>query len=336
MVLKGVVAAGAALALGLALRPQRKLSFRGRSVVITGGSRGLGLLLARIFAEEGASLTLLARDGAELGRVAREFESRGVPVLPLVCDVRSKEEVEGAVSRVMAHYGRLDVLVNNAGVIGVGPAVQMAEEDFEEALAVHFWGPLYAMRAVLPHMQRQGGGRIVNIASIGGKVAVPHLVPYSSSKFALVGLSDGMRAELSQDDILVTTVMPWLMRTGSHLHARFKGNRAAESTWFGLGASLPLVSVDARRAAQRIVEGCRAGKPRLMLAPQGRAAALAQEAFPELTASIMKGVARLLPPPDPRGKTFRKGSEVDAALVPSPLTRLADRAARRNNEVDMG
>src|SRR5256714_1298474 len=136
-----------------------------------------------------------------------------------------------------------------AGVAGVAGVLA--------ALAVHLWGPLYAMRAVVPQMRRQGGGRIVNIASIGGKIAVPHLTPYSASKFALVGLSDGMRAELAKDNILVTTVCPGLMRTGSPPNAHFKGRHRAEFTWFVLGDSLPLASIDARRAARHIITACR-------------------------------------------------------------------------------
>ena len=186
-------------------------------------------------------------------------------------------------------------------------------------------------------MKRQGGGRIVNIASIGGKVAVPHLVPYAASKFALVGLSDGVRAELAKDNIKVTTVCPWLTRTGSYLNAQFKGQHERELTWFAAGASLPLVSMNARVAARRIVEACRRGDARLVLAPQGRAAALANELFPELTASLMKTINRFLPAPNPEGgNEVRKGWESTSRLAPSLMTRLSDRAAARNNEVPGG
>ena len=326
---------GAALALSWALR--RRESFRGRSVVITGGSRGLGLLMARIFAEEGARLTLVARDEGELARAADDLRRRGAQVLTLPCDVRDRAQVEEAVGRVLGRFGRVDVLINNAGVIQVGPLENMDVEDFENAMAVHFWGPLYTMLAAVPAMKRQGGGRIVNIASIGGKVAVPHLVPYSASKFALVGLSDGVRAELAGDNIKVTTVCPWLTRTGSYLNAQFKGQHERELGWFAAGASLPLVSMDAEVAARRIVESCRRGDARLMLAPQGRAAALANELFPEFTANLMKTVNRFLPAPDPRdGDEVRKGWESTSSLAPSLMTRLSDRAAARNNEIPRG
>src|ERR687886_1310629 len=152
------------------------------------GARPSPYALPRDFAAEGARLAILARDRAELERAAKQIASRGAQVLALPCDVRDRRQAQGAIKRVADHYGRIDVLVNNAGVIQVGPVEHMSIKDFEDALAVHMWGPLYTMLAAIPHMRRQGGGRIVNIASIGGKIAVPHLLPYSASKFALVGL----------------------------------------------------------------------------------------------------------------------------------------------------
>ena len=137
-------------------------------------------------------------------------------------------DAERAVERVVSRHGAIDVLVNNAGIITVGPLEHASIEDFEESMAVHFWGPLHTMRAAIPHMRRQGGGRIVNISSIGGKVGVPHLAPYCASKFALVGLSEGFRAELLRYGLYVTTVCPGLMRTGSARHAVVKGQHLLE------------------------------------------------------------------------------------------------------------
>lgn len=216
--------AGAGLLVGGLVRSRmhRRVSFLDRVVVITGGSRGLGLEMARRLANEGARLALLARNAPELELARQELVSRAeIVVIP--CDVGVRAEVEGAIEQVLRRYGRIDVLINNAGIIQIGPVEHMRVEDFENAMDVHFWGPLYAMMAVLPVMKRQGGGRIVNISSIGGEVAVPHMAPYAASKFALVGLSDAYRAELAKDGIMVTTVSPGLMRTGSYYHANFKG-----------------------------------------------------------------------------------------------------------------
>lgn len=331
--LKFALGAATGLALAWAFRSPR-MDFRNKSVIITGGSRGLGLLLAREFAAEGAHLTLLARHAQELEQAAMELRCYGTRVLTIPCDITRQHEVEQAVALAVQEHGRLDVLVNSAGVMQVSPYEHTTLEDFRLMMDTHLWGPLYAIKAALPHMQRQRGGRIVNIASIGGKIAVPHMVPYSASKFALVGLSDGLRAELARHNIRVTTVCPWLMRTGSYLHAQIKGHHEREKSLFALAASLPLLSMSATHAAKRIMEACRRGEARLVLAPQGRAVALLQEVLPATTAWMMRTIAGLLPEPNPgQGDHARVAWMVDSAVAPSLLTRLSDRAAERNNEL---
>jgi len=225
----GAVGLGAAM-LAQAWWRRGTYDFASRSVIITGGSRGLGLVIARELADEGARLTLVARDEQELARAADDIRTRQpfAEVLTVVADIRRRYDAERAIAQVMDHYGRVDVLINNAGIIQVGPLDHMKLDDYEDAMATHFWGPLYMVVAALPQMRRQGEGRIVNISSIGGRIAVPHLVPYSASKFALVGLSDGLRVELARDNITVTTVCPGLMRTGSPVNAMFKGQRPQE------------------------------------------------------------------------------------------------------------
>lgn len=329
--LVGLAGLGGALAVR-ALRRREPYSFAGKSVAITGGSRGLGLVLARELADEGARLALLARDEAELERAARDIAARGAEVQAIPCDVRDQGEVDRAIQHVVDRYGAIDALINDAGVIQAGPLEHMQIADFEEAMAVHFWGPLYASLAALPHMRRQGGGRIVNIASIGGKISVPHLLPYCASKFALVGLSDGMRAELAKDGIVITTVCPGLMRTGSHLNALFKGRHSDEFSWFAILDALPISSIGSRRAARQIVEACRRGDAQLIITFQARALALANALLPGPTASALALFNRLLPgPTDERGDESRTGWESRSRWAPSVATRSADRETVQNN-----
>jgi NAD(P)-dependent dehydrogenase (short-subunit alcohol dehydrogenase family) len=205
--------------------------------------------------------------------------------------------------------------------------------DYEDAMATHFWGPLYMIVAALPHMRRQGEGRIINISSIGGRISVPHLVPYSASKFALVGLSDGLRIELARDNIVVTTVCPGLMRTGSPLNAMFKGQRPQEYAWFAISDSLPLASIDARRAARQIMDACRRGDAELVITVQAKLAILARTLAPELFADTMTLLNRLLPEPAPGGDEARPGRESESEWAPSKLTEPTYRAAERNNEM---
>ncbi len=330
--LGAVTAAGIGSALAVrAWRGWRGNNFAGRVAVITGGSRGLGLAIAYELAEAGARLAIVARDEAELERAARDLRGRGAQVLTVACDVRDEGQARGAIERAVSHFGAIDVLVNDAGVIQVGPVENMTVRDFEEAMAVHTYGPLYTMLAAAPHMKRQGGGRILNIASIGGKVAVPHLMPYCASKFALVGLSHGMRAELAKDGIVVTTVCPGLMRTGSHLNAQFKGQHRKEFTEFALAGALPITSIDAQRAARQIVAACRRGDAELTITIQARLLALGAAVAPGLTTDALALVARFLPGPVEDGDELRTGWESETRLAPSLLTRLSDRATAHYN-----
>jgi NAD(P)-dependent dehydrogenase (short-subunit alcohol dehydrogenase family) len=333
--LAGTALAGTALVLARAVRRRSPIDFRDRVAVITGGSRGLGLLMARELVVAGARVALLARDADELDLARRELAAiGGLRVLALPCDVEDADELRWAIDAVAERFGRLDILINNAGLIQVGPLEHMGVEDFAAAMRVHFWAPLHATLAALPHLRRQATGRIVNIASIGGRIAVPHLAPYSASKFALVGLSDGLRTELAKEGIHVTTVCPGLMRTGSHVNARFKGRREAELAWFGVSGALPLASMSGRRAARRILEACRYGEPALTLTPQAKAAAVVNAAAPNLTARLLELAARLLPgPASDDGDEDLPGWRIASRWVPSLLTRLSDRAAVENNEL---
>lgn len=323
---------GCGVAFGLR-QSRARFSFQGRSVVITGGSRGLGLVLARALARQGARLSLLARDPEELARAEEQLTLLGADVLILPCDVRQQEQVDAAIEKVVSRFGTVDVLINNAGVIQVGPLHHMTVNDFEEALAIHLYAPLFCTLAVLPYMQRAGQGRIVNIASVGGKIAVPHLLPYTVSKFALVGLSDGLRAELRRENILITTVCPGLMRTGSPRQARFKGRHRREYAWFSISDSLPLLSVSAESAARQILEACRRGSARLLIGAHTKGAVLLNELFPGAVSALMSLANRLLPGPTERRLVQDyPGYQSQSRLAPSWLTQLNERAALSNNE----
>jgi NAD(P)-dependent dehydrogenase (short-subunit alcohol dehydrogenase family) len=332
-----LVAAGLATAIAVgAKRTRRAFDFSGKSVVITGGSRGLGLVLARQLAAEGARLTLIARAEPELRRAADDIRDRepSAEVLLVPADVGEREDVERAIAHTVAHYGSIDVLINNAGIIQVGPLDHMKLSDYSDAFKTHFWGPLFLVLAAIPHMRRQGGGRIVNISSIGGRISVPHLVPYSASKFALTGLSEGLRAELAPDRIVVTTVCPGLMRIGSPINAAFKGRRAQEFSWFAIASSLPVTTIGAERAARQILEACRRGDAELVITVQAKLAVLARTIAPELFSDAMSLVQRLLPRPvGPEGDVAAPGRSAGSAWASSALLAPMYAAAQQNNEL---
>jgi short-subunit dehydrogenase len=310
----------------------RRDSFAGKIVVITGGSRGLGLALARRLAQENAKLAILARDQEELLRAKADLEKYTPTVTTWICDVKNESAVRSTIQQIAAVLGGIDVLINNAGEIVVGPLDAMEPKDFKDALDIHFWAPFNVVFACLAYLSKSLCARIVNIASFGGKVAVPHLAPYCVSKFALVGLSDALRAELSSRNISITTVTPGLLRTGSHKNAFFKGQHRKEFAWFSLGASNPLVSMDAERAAGQILDAARRRQPELTITLAARLAAIAQVLLPNVMADLMKLTARLLPrmPIQPGNQTYT-GWESESTLSPSLLTRMADRATEFYN-----
>jgi len=327
----GAMAGAAALT---ALRTQDDL--RGEVAVVTGASRGLGLLLARELARQGCALIICARDPAALGRAAVQLRDDGADVAAVACDVTSQDAPARLVRAALDRHGRLDIVLSNAGIIQVGPVQAASPEHFESALDVMALAPARLALAALPVMQAQRHGRIVTIASIGGKLGVPHLLPYSTAKFAAIGFSEGLRAELGRGPVTVTTVVPGLMRTGSHLQARFTGQAEKEFTWFGLGASLPLISMDAERAARQIVAAVRERRAEVILTPAGQVVSRVAGLAPGLTSELLHLVQQFaLPAPGGTGGEDTAGQDLDPAFSRKAfdrLTALGRAAASRFNE----
>src|SRR6516225_7327950 len=280
-------------------------------VLITGGSRGLGLVLARHVCARGGYVAIIARDPDELVRAKTDLVPRGGKVLTVECDLLDAGQIQSAVRKIIDHFGKIDILINNAGIIEVGPLEHMTPEDFERAMRLHFWAPFALISQIVPEMRIWGGGRIVNISSVGGKVAVPHLAPYSASKFALTGFSDAIRTELARENIHVTTVAPGLMRTESHIHATFKGDHAAEYRWFDWSRKIPFASISMERAARKIVNACARGKSVLVIPLSAHFIIAANALFPNLMARAMRMFNRSLPPRvSQSGNEARSGAEI--------------------------
>lgn len=322
-----------ALAGVAATRLRRRTSFKDSVVLITGGSRGLGLLLAREFGRRGARLAICARDPDELKRAEDELRGRGVEVFALLADVSHRDSARDFVDRTFQHYGRLDVVVNNAGTIQVGPMAAMDSKDFHDAMGTMFWGTFHTATAALPHLQHSPRARLVNISSIGGAVAVPHLLPYSAAKFAVTGYSTGLAIECAQLGVRVVTVLPGLMRTGSFVNALVKGRRADETAWFSVAASLPVLSMDGARAARRIVAACHRGTPYVTLGLPAKILRLSVALFPNSFIRAMGVAAPFLPGPlTTADGPATRAQEHRTGIAHSLWVALGDRAAAENNE----
>ena len=326
----GVAALLGFRALRRRLRPD--FDFRDAVVAITGGSRGLGFALALEFAQRGARLAICARDEETLREAEHRLHAYGAEVFAFPCDIGVREQAEDFIRSVEQRFGRLDVLVNNAGQIQVGPLESQRVEDFEEAMRTMYWGMVYTCLAAYPAMAHRGEGRIVNITSFGGKIAVPHLLPYCGAKFAAVGFSEGLRSELAKDNLKVTTVVPGLLRTGSHMNATFKGDHRREYSWFSVGASLPLVSMNARRAARKIVNAAERGAAEIILTPQAKLGVAAHGVVPGLVSDIAGVANRVMPGTGSRRPQRYTGKESSTPLTRSFVTRSGRAAARDFNQ----
>lgn len=317
----------------LAVRTKRE-NLTGQTVLITGGSRGLGLALARAFGRQGCRIAICARNSDELERARQMLAQEGHEVYAVVCDITEQDGVNRMISSVRRHYGQIDILVNNAGEILVASFENTTIGDFESAMNVMFWGGLYTTLAVLPEMQARQSGRIVAITSIGGKVTVPHLLAYSCAKAASIALFEGLRAELSKDGIRVTTIVPGLMRTGADVQANFKGHHSSEFAWFSAAASLPFVSMNAERAASQIVAAIRQSRSERILSLQANVLARLHGAFPGLIPTVLQFVNRLLPPPNDDAETKIKGVQLaaDRGKMAEALTALGRNAGKRLNQ----
>ena len=325
------IGAGAFLIANSVYKNLNRYDLRGKVVLVTGGSRGLGLVLARQLAAKGARLAICSRTPEQLGEAHVELEELGAEVISMTVDVTDERQVKAMIIDILEHYGRLDVVINNAGIVQVGPQENMGVNEYEQAMKANFWSALYTMLAVIPYFKEQGGGKIINITSIGGKIAVPHLLPYTASKFALVGLSEGMHAELKKDNIVVTTVVPNLMRTGSPRNIDVKGDHDEEYAWFKLADSSPLLSQSAETAARNIISAIEEGQSEAILSATAKVATILQGFAPGWMNVLMTLANKLLPDTLGGSSSTKKGYESESELSMA-FGNSSDRAAAKNNE----
>jgi hypothetical protein len=189
------------------------ISFRGRTVLVTGASSGIGRATALAFADSGANLVLVARRAALLGKVAAEARKRGAKTLVTATDVTSADAVKASFARAVKRFGGVDVVVNNAGVLVPSRVVDLRTADLQRMLDVNLIGALHVMQEAVKVMRKQGRGHIVNVGSLAGRRGFSPLGGYCATKFALVGLTEALRTELVGERIHVSLVLPAVVDT---------------------------------------------------------------------------------------------------------------------------
>ena len=315
---------GAALWSGM--RYARRISLHGAVAVVTGGGRGLGHAVARELANAGCRLALCGRDGDVIARAVAALQARGTEAIGSACDASDASAVAHFVQDVIAHYGRIDVLVNNAGQCFVGPAAELETTDVESAMRNIFWAQYLPTMAVLPHMRQRRSGRIVNVTSIGGKLPTPHQAAYVAGKFAATGWSETLAIELRKDGIEVSTVTPPPLNDGAPLHAHFNGRAEEEFLWFARSLTSRARATSTERAARTIVDAARYGDAERAVSFTSWLASRAFGTAPNLTSRALSLVDRGLPASAAPGTSspMRLGAEVVAASNDPRVRALGD------------
>jgi NAD(P)-dependent dehydrogenase (short-subunit alcohol dehydrogenase family) len=249
----------------------RKLS--GTTVVITGATSGIGRETAREFASAGAKIVVSGRRQDRLLELVAEIETKGGQALAVPTDVAYQAQVESLIEAAVKHFGRVDVLVNNAGVAIASRFEDLPLEDFRRLMDVNFWGAVYACRAAVPQMRKQRGGVILNVSSIFGKRGMPFETAYCASKFALAGFSEALRVELMSENIDVCTIFPGAVETEIF-------DAAANNTGLELPGYVP--KFPAKQMAKLIVQTARFPQPEVVAAFDAQAINLAKTIAPAL------------------------------------------------------
>ena len=199
------------------------------TVLITGASQGIGKATALLFANKGYDLVLAARQSDRLEAAGEEIKNLGRQALTVPTDVRDPQQVKTLVDKALERYGAIDVLINNAGIYASGSIENFSLDDWHQLIDLNLWGYIHTINALLPHMIERGTGTIVNLSSIGGKVPVPYLAPYNTTKFAVTGLTEAMHSELKAKGIHVCGIYPNLINSNFMERALFRGKDAEDA-----------------------------------------------------------------------------------------------------------
>ena len=257
------------------------MSFRGKTVVITGASSGIGAASCIEFAKKGASLALVARRKEKLGELEKTLAKFDITTLVCECDVSDKEQVQKMSSHVIEKFDKVDVLVNNAGFAIYGAVSDMSIEEIESQMNTNYFGMIYCIKNFLPKMLKQKSGHIVNVASVAASLGLPGIASYCASKFAMLGFSEGLKHELRGTGVGITVVSPIMVRTNFFDHKSFKYMPKYSPT-----------SLSAQTVAKAVVSAANSSRLEIIVPSVVRGAVWAKHTFPYLVNSILGSAFR--------------------------------------------
>jgi len=261
--------------------------FNGKVVIVTGASFGIGRETALLFAREGARLVLAARSHDALNSLAKEIAASNGEAIAVPTDVSIKEQVQRMVEKTIGAFGRLDILINNAGFGLYGRVEVLEEKDLKKIVATNLFGAINCIQAVIPQMKKQGCGQIVNISSVAGKRAMPNVGAYAMTKFGLQALSESLRVELMGTGIEVIVICPGLTRTDFAMHAiHTSGARTAYS--------MESRKMTAAEVGQEVLRACEKHSREVILTTGAKALLWVNHWFPRLSDWIVLKVAPYL------------------------------------------
>ena len=266
------------------------MDFKNKVVIITGASSGIGEATAIKFAKKGANVVLVARRKEKLLEVKKKLSNFPGTSLICQCDVSDKEQVNQMSKKVLDEFGRVDVLVNNAGFVIYGKVNELSTEEIVAQMETNYFGMIYCTKAILPQMLEQHSGHIVNVASVGASFGVPGIASYCASKYAMLGFSEGLFHELDGTGVGLTVVSPIMVRTPLFDHPSFEN-----FSKFSTGISLSSETV-----AKTIIKASNSSRLELVVPSAARAGIWFKQTFPFFVNPIIGNICLLYTSPSPR------------------------------------
>lgn len=252
------------------------MDYQNKTIVITGASSGIGQAAALEFAKRGASITLVSRNLEKLNQTAKKLSKFDSQILVAQCDVSDKSQVKTMSSLVLDKFGKIDVLVNNAGFAIYGSVKDLDIEDIESQMATNYLGMVYCTKNFLPTMLKENSGHIVNVASVAASFGLPGIASYCASKFAMLGFSEGLKHELHGTKVGITVVSPIMVRTNFFDHPSFEKMPKYSPT-----------SLSPETVAKTILKAANSPRLEIIVPSLVRGAVWAKQTFPYLINPIL-------------------------------------------------